>query len=128
MQFYFGSKKCRKIISDNANNQERYSSDTTTPWLNDGEKIPTRTKTPKKNNCIALMVWPYLFDNNYQPLALQTSGVDSWVVEVVWFCFFITKRCTKTMPLWRHFACSCILVGKSSVWCVCQLTNQVVEW
>ena len=32
----------------NANNQEGYSSDTTTPGLNDGEKIPKRTETPKK--------------------------------------------------------------------------------
>ena len=32
----------------NANNQVGYSSDTTTPGLNDGEKIPTRTETSKK--------------------------------------------------------------------------------
>ena len=36
----------------NANNQEGHSSDTTTPGLNDGEKIPTRTETPKKTNII----------------------------------------------------------------------------
>ena len=32
----------------NANKQERYGSDTTTPGLNDGKKIPTKDKTPKK--------------------------------------------------------------------------------
>ena len=32
--------------------------------------------------------------------------------SVVWFCFFITKRWSKTMPLWCHFACSCFLVGR----------------
>ena len=37
-------KACKKV---NANNHEGYSSDMTTPGLNDGEKIPTRTETPK---------------------------------------------------------------------------------
>ena len=32
----------------NANKQKRYSSDMTTPVLNDGEKITTRKITPKK--------------------------------------------------------------------------------
>ena len=29
--------------------------------------------------------------------------------QVVWFWFLITKRCTKTMPSWRHFACMQLL-------------------
>ena len=28
----------------------------------------------------------------------------------IWFYFFISKCCRKTMPSWRHFACSCFLV------------------
>ena len=31
---------------------------------------------------------------------------------VVWFCFFITKSCSKTMPSWHHFACTCFSVGR----------------
>ena len=34
-----------------------------------------------------------------------------WVL-VVWFCFFITKPYSKTVPSWRHFACRCILVRR----------------
>ena len=34
------------------NNPESYSSDMTTPGLNNGEKISTRTETPKKTNII----------------------------------------------------------------------------
>ena len=30
----------------------------------------------------------------------------------VWFCFFITQHCSKTMPSWCHFACRYILVGR----------------
>ena len=32
--------------------------------------------------------------------------------SVVWFCFFITKSCSKTLPSLHHFACSCFLVGQ----------------
>ena len=32
--------------------------------------------------------------------------------RVVWFCFFITKRCRKTMPLWRHYEGSWFLEGR----------------
>ena len=37
-------------------------------------------------------------------------GKAKWSI-VVCLCFFITFRCNKTMRSWRHFACSCILVG-----------------
>ena len=33
-------------------------------------------------------------------------------ITVVWFCFLITYRWSKTTLLWRYFACSCILVRR----------------
>ena len=38
------------------------------------------------------------------------KNVKQPCTQVVWFCFFITNSCSKTM--WRHFAYSCILVGR----------------
>ena len=49
MTFEIQLVRPRKTIKwSTPSNQEGYSSETTTPGLNDGEKIPTRTETPKK--------------------------------------------------------------------------------
>ena len=45
------------------------------------------------------------FQNKEKRCRAETSG--TWTV--VWFCFFITYRCSKTTLLWRQFAYSYIL-------------------
>ena len=42
----------------------------------------------------------------------SVQSVSAIFYIVVTFSFFITFRCSKTTLLWRHFACSCILVGR----------------
>ena len=45
----------------------------------------------------------------------MSDYLNRGTLEVVWFSFFITKRCSKTMLLCHHFACSCFLVGREEV-------------
>ena len=59
-----------------------------------------------QNRLILFMLW------KHPPWKGACSCSNQENLVVGWFCFFIPKRSSKTMLLWRHFACSCFLEGR----------------